>query len=111
MGADRTLKRSFLCVDDYGQGGIWYVVLAKSPEQIKERLPLLTVVENRPSWLDDAEYKRIEEGGTIDIDNLPTEGTLGLAVAELRGELPPISNEEAAKLINAELEKLRSRKG
>ncbi len=114
MGADRTMKRSFLCVDDYGQGGIWYLVLAESPEQVKERLPFLTLVEKRPTWMDDASYERMKEQRTIDVDDLSDEESLDLPwrmrLAKHRGEPSPISNEEAARLINAGLEKLRAQK-
>lgn len=114
MGADRTMKRSFLCVDDYGQGGIWYLVLADSPDQVTEKLPFLTIVEDRPSWMDDAIYERMKKLRTIDVDDLSNEESLDMPLrmrlAEYRGEPPPISNEEASRLINEGLRKLRSRK-
>jgi hypothetical protein len=109
------MKKSFLCVDDYGQGGVWYLVLADSAERIREKLPFLAVVETRPEWMDDEMYERMKAQRTIDLDNLSDERALDLPwrmrLARHRGESPPISNEEAARLINAELEKLRSRKG
>ena len=114
LGADWTMKKSFLCVDDYGQGGVWYLVLARSEEQVKEKLPFLKLVADRPAWMDDASYERLKAQRTIDVDDLANETAFDLPwrmrLARHRGESPPISNEEAAKLINSELEKLRSGK-
>ena len=108
------MKKTFLCVDDYGQGGVWYLVLAKSEEQIKERLPFLKLVQDRPQWMDDSTYERLKTQRTIDVDDLTDETALDLPwrmrLARHRGEPPPISNEETAKLINSELDKLRSGK-
>src|SRR5262245_21451791 len=98
------MKRSFLCVDDYGQGGIWYLVLADSGEQIKNKLLSLTGVESRPQWMDDARFERIREQRTLDIDNLPKDGILDLAIrthlASGEPDVPTVSNEDAAELIN-----------
>jgi len=109
MGTNRIMKKSFLCVDDYGMGGIWYVVLSESWERIAEKLPFLICVENRPDWMDQQHYEKIAATGTFDIDNLPTEGILGLTLQErmrrFRGEPSQLSSEQASQLINDLLKK------
>lgn len=36
---------SFLCLDDYGTGGIWFVVLAETPDEITSALPSVRVYQ------------------------------------------------------------------
>jgi hypothetical protein len=107
------MKQDFLCVDDYGQGAVWFLVAADSPEAIRRKLPFLEIVPQRPSWMTDADYADIGKRSYLDVDNLPTEGAIGLALrmslAAHRGDPPPVSNEEASRLINQDLKKLRSR--
>ena len=43
----------FLVVYDYGQGGVWAVVRAKSPADVHAQFPELTVVGHRPDWMSD----------------------------------------------------------
>lgn len=50
----------FLVVYDYGQGGVWAVVLAKSSSAITEKFPELRVVEQRPSWMSDEKFQRLK---------------------------------------------------
>lgn len=44
-------KRPYLAVYDYGTGGIWIYVYAKSAEQITERYPGLTVITEWRDWM------------------------------------------------------------
>lgn len=44
-------KKPFLVVDDYGMGGIWMYVCARSADQITERYPDLTVITEWRDWM------------------------------------------------------------
>ena len=60
-------KTPFLVVYDYGQGGVWGYVLARSSNQISARFPELTVVDEPPTWMDAArQRKHMEEREDID---------------------------------------------
>lgn len=61
------LKRRFWVVYDYGQGGRWVLVEARSREAITERFPELQVVERRPAWMTDEIASRLE-ANVIDLD-------------------------------------------
>ena len=50
----------FLLVYDYGTGGIWGVVTAPSRSDVENAYPGLVVFEERPDWVDDAQYERIK---------------------------------------------------
>lgn len=62
------MKKRFLVVYDYGQGGVWAFVHARSADAIKRRLPDLKVVEDVPQWMDDQELKSIEDKMSFDLD-------------------------------------------
>jgi hypothetical protein len=61
------MKRTFLVLYDYGQGGRWALVLAKSADEIKGGFPELDVVASRPEWMTD-DYYRSLESRVYDID-------------------------------------------
>ena len=71
MNAMRRCK--FLAVDDYGTGGIWFVLLADSEEQIHKALPTVQVFPpgERPAWMSEAMLNEIEDRDTYDIEDLP----------------------------------------
>ena len=52
--SDRTMTE-FLVVYDYGQGGVWAIVRAESPADVRALFPELTLVTDRPSWMSDQE--------------------------------------------------------
>jgi hypothetical protein len=66
-------KRRFLVVDDYGTGGIWFIVLAQSEDQIHQRLRGVKVWPpgTRPDWMSDDFFDEVASRRTFDIDNLP----------------------------------------
>ncbi len=70
------MKRKFLVVHDYGTGGLWCVMAARSEAEIAEKFPELKVIEDRPPWMNDDEYRRIEIGSSFDIDDDPPKGWL-----------------------------------
>jgi hypothetical protein len=61
------MKHPFLALCDYGQGGWWALVLAKTAEEIKVRFPELNVIAERPKWITD-DYDRLLERRVNDID-------------------------------------------
>lgn len=63
-------KRRFLVVYDYGQGGVWAFVWARSVAEIHERFRDLEVVEELPSWLVGDELAAAEQQMTFDIDDV-----------------------------------------
>jgi hypothetical protein len=63
------MKRAFLTVYDYGQGGVWLFLLAESEEQIRDRYPDLQVVDVPPPSLDDEQLADIRARRTLDIDD------------------------------------------
>jgi len=65
------VKRPFLAVDDYGMGGIWMYVDARSPEEIERVYPELKVFTDPPSFLTSEELRRIESELHFDIDEPP----------------------------------------
>lgn len=44
-------KRAFLVMYDYGSGGLWGVMLARSPDEIKRVYPELEIVPDQPAWM------------------------------------------------------------
>jgi hypothetical protein len=66
------MKKSFLAGYDYGMGGVWVVINARSPEEIVQKYPQLKVVAERPGWMTDDNYKTIAANRTFDIDDPPT---------------------------------------
>lgn len=74
-------KQRFLVCYDYGTGGLWGIMLARSKSEIGYKYPELAVISERPAWLDDNIYKRIEELETHDIDGTPR-GLLNALLAD-----------------------------
>lgn len=74
------MKRGFLVLYDYGQGGVWAFINAKSRAEIKGRFPELEVVDERPRWMSGEVLARIREKMTFDIDS--PQGWLADFVAE-----------------------------
>lgn len=44
-------QQTFLVIDDYGTGGIWFYLHARSVEEIHERFPELTVITQWRDWM------------------------------------------------------------
>jgi hypothetical protein len=63
----------FLVVDDYGTGGIWFVVRAANENAIRAFLPKVVIYPagSKPEWM--SEEKRADIGAlrTYDLDRLP----------------------------------------
>jgi hypothetical protein len=67
MSSERD-KQRFLVVYDYGQGGVWAFVWARSAEEIHSKFRDLKVIESMPSWLTGNELALTEERMTFDVD-------------------------------------------
>jgi hypothetical protein len=76
MEPDMSLKKNFLVVYDYGMGGLWAVVSARSESDILCRFPQLRVIHSRPGWMNDVEYAKIVSQTSFDIDADPPQGWL-----------------------------------
>jgi hypothetical protein len=66
------MKKDFLVVYDYGMGGVWAVISARSQNEITEKYPMLSVQQIRPSWMTDEYYEKIKTARTFDIDDKPS---------------------------------------
>jgi hypothetical protein len=65
-------KRTFLAVYDYGMGGVWCVIDARSPDEIMAKYPELSVVDIHPAWMSSDDYARIALNRRTDIDDEPS---------------------------------------
>jgi hypothetical protein len=63
-------KSRFLVVYDYGQGGVWAFVWARSVDEIHEKFRDLQVVDSMPSWLKGDELAVTEQRMTFDADDV-----------------------------------------
>jgi hypothetical protein len=66
------MKREFLVVYDYGMGGIWAIIHARSKDEITQRYPKLSIQEVRPAWMSDEVYSDISSTRKYDIDDPPS---------------------------------------
>ena len=64
-------KRPYLACDDYGMGGIWIYLDARSPQEISDTYPELTVFEEPPPFLTTDQLERIDAELHFDIDEPP----------------------------------------
>jgi hypothetical protein len=69
----RTPKKRFLVVYDYGQGGVWAFIWARSQEEIDTKFRDLKVVDEFPDWLRGEELAVTEQRMTFDIDDVKTD--------------------------------------
>jgi hypothetical protein len=74
-------KQLFLVAYDYGPGGLWGAMLARSEEEITCEYPELTIVHERPRWMSDEDYARICNEELHDIDGAPW-GILNVVLAD-----------------------------
>jgi len=63
-------RPEFLAVYDYGMGGVWVKVRARTPEEITARFPQLTVFPTgeRPDWMTDADEEAYTAKMHFDLD-------------------------------------------
>jgi hypothetical protein len=82
------MKRPFLTVYDYGQGGVWLFLLAESEDQIRERYPDLRIVEVPPPSMDEKQLADIRSRRTLDIDDSADPFLASLRRGREEGKLP-----------------------
>jgi len=76
-------KKEFLIVYDYGTGGLWGVIRARSAKEILAKYPELGVESERPEWMTDAVFADVRRAETHDIDDQP-DGLLKALLADRR---------------------------
>jgi hypothetical protein len=62
---------AFLVAYDYGTGGLWGAMLARSEAEIKSVYPELGIAHERPPWMTDDRYEQICAEELHDIDDKP----------------------------------------
>lgn len=77
-------KSEYLIAYDYGSGGLWGVILARSEDEITGVYPEVTVVRNRPKWMTDERYAELADT-PYDIDGAPW-GLLNALLADRQRE-------------------------
>ena len=65
-------KKPFLVVYDYGQGGVWAIINARTSREIKKKYPGLKVLRRKPLFMSRDTYNKIAEQMTVDIDDAPS---------------------------------------
>jgi hypothetical protein len=64
-------KKLFLIAYDYGMGGLWGAMLARSEEEIQAAWPELGIAHERPRWMSQQEFERICQDNLYDVDGAP----------------------------------------
>jgi hypothetical protein len=75
------MRREYLVCYDYGQGGVWGLVRAETPEEIRTKYPELLVAPSRQPWMTDEWMSAIEEKSAYDLDEKPR-GLLAAILAQ-----------------------------
>jgi hypothetical protein len=83
------MKRDFLCVYDYGMGGLWFRITAENSEQIRTKYPMLEIFVDKPSWMPARESDSIGFPLQFDIEDQTPE--------LLRGIIAEVSEEKNSK--------------
>lgn len=74
-------KQRFLICYDYGMGGLWAFIYARSSEEILEKYPELFIAKERSQWMDEKQAANIESLESHDIDGKPF-GVLRVVIEE-----------------------------
>lgn len=53
------MKQSCIFVYDYGMGGVWRIMNARTPAEIEAKYPMLKTAITKPAWMTDDYYTRI----------------------------------------------------
>jgi hypothetical protein len=73
----------FLVCYDYGNGGLWGILITPSEDAIRAKYPELAIVEERPRWMDDETLDRFH-AEPLRLEDEPT-GLLTALVADRDG--------------------------
>ena len=74
-------KRPYLVCYDYGTGGLWAIVRARSEEEIHRDYPELLIAPERPKWMTEERYQDLLDRECHDIDGQPW-GVLNAVLAD-----------------------------
>ncbi len=74
-------KQEFLVAYDYGMGGLWAIIYARSEDEIKALYPELGIARSVPEWMTTAELDRVRDQEWHDIDGAPW-GVLNVVLAD-----------------------------
>lgn len=72
------MKKKFFVVYDYGMGGVWSILHARSAEEITQKYPMLLAQMQQPDWMNAEMLQTIADHRTFDIDEPPTGWLLDL---------------------------------
>ena len=75
-------KQMFLAAYDYGMGGLWLIIMARTEAEILEKYPELSIARGIPSWLELDDLLDLHDA-MCDIDDEPS-GVLSVVVADRR---------------------------
>jgi hypothetical protein len=64
-------KHMFLVAYDYGMGGLWGAMMARSEDEIKALYPELGIAHERPHWMSQERFEQICNEELHDIDGAP----------------------------------------
>ncbi len=62
--------KKLLAYIDYGTGGIFFWVMAESPQQLSLRYPKVQILDCAPTWMDYKEVQKLESPRIYDIDSV-----------------------------------------
>jgi hypothetical protein len=65
------MKKTYFVVYNYGMGGVWSIMTARSEGEITTKYPELNVYRDRPTWMDDDFHKHLLSTRFYDIDEKP----------------------------------------
>ena len=65
------MKKPYFLVYDYGMGGAWAIMAARSEAEIEYKYPEVKVLHDRPKWMGDDTYANLLSTSSYDIDNEP----------------------------------------
>lgn len=74
-------KQEFLVCYDYGMGGLWGILMARTADEVSDAYPELVVVSERPKWMTDEDYEALRDRELHDIDGAPW-GILNAVLAD-----------------------------
>ena len=77
----RMEKRQFLICYDYGSGGLWGIMDARSESEIADIYPELQIARTRPAWMSEERFAELGEVQHHDIDGRPW-GILNALIAD-----------------------------
>jgi hypothetical protein len=76
-------RADFLVCYDYGMGGLWGILRARSAEEIHEKYPELDIAETRPGWMTEDYFRKISAPDRLmDIGAEPTSWLLKALIAD-----------------------------